>query len=232
MARTFSVALAIIATLMTAFAINGPQIPLGECSQFAGMAGTQVAFNGALTYVYTGDVGVSPGNAVTGNYKQGDGTTEITSTKSNQCASDRVTAYNAAAAATCPPSNIVSELGGLTLFPGVYCATSSPMTFSAGTLTLNGQGDITSTWVFQASSSLITSTKTSFNLQNGARAINIFWQVSSSASLGSSSSFAGTIIAYASVSLDTTAVLTGRALAGAGASFAGGDSITLTSSTL
>ena len=227
MARTFSVALALIATIMTAFATNAPQIALGQCSEFAVMAGTKASFDGEVTTINTGDVGVSPGDSVTGNYKLLTGTTEITSTKSNQCAADRITAYDAAAAAVCPPSNIVAELGGLTLMPGVYCATSSPMTFSAGTLTLDGQGDSTSRWIFQASSSLLTSTATSFILQNGAQASNIIWQVGSSATLGSTSSFAGTIVAYAAVSADVSVVLTGRALAGTGASFAGSNSITL-----
>ncbi len=237
--RFFSLMLVVIATIMAAAAnasslrslAGAIAVPLGECVQFAVMAGTSAAFNGELTTVFSGDIGVSPGTSVTGNFKQNDGTVEINSTKSNQCASDRIVAFNAAAAEACPPSNHINELGGLTLFPGVYCAVSSPMTFSAGTLTLDGQGDPNAVWVFQASSSLLTSTSTSFVLENGASERNIFWQASSSASLGDSSSFAGTIIAYASVSVGTNTVLTGRALAGAGASFAGTDSVTLPSTT-
>ena len=240
MPRSLSIVLALVATIMVALAkteatnlrsnvvaINGPTVPLGECSEFAVMAGTKASFNGGLTTIYTGDVGVSPGTSVTGNYQQNDGTTEVTSTKSNQCAADRITAYNAAAAAVCPPSNIVNELSGLTLFPGVYCAPNSPMTFSAGTIALDAQGDLTATWIFQASSSLVTAPYTSFILENGAQSTNIFFQIGSSATLGYSSSFVGTIIAYASVSSGTNTVLTGRALAGAGASFAGADSVTL-----
>ena len=237
MARSFSIVLAVVATMMAAVAktevtnlrsqVVAPTIPLGECAEFAVMAGTAVTFNGGLTTVYTGDVGVSPGTSVTGNYQLNDGSVEITSTKSNQCASDRTTAYNAAAAAVCPPSNILNELSGRTLFPGVYCAPTSPMTFSAGTVTLDARGDITATWIFQASSSFVSAPYTSFILENGAQATNIFFQVGTSATLGYSSSFVGTIIADASVSLQTDTVLTGRALAGAGASFAGADSVTL-----
>ena len=155
MARSFSVAFALVATIMAAFAktevtnlrskataTNAPLIPLGECSEFAVMAGTAATFDGEVTTLATGNIGVSPGTAVTGNFKQNSGSVEITSTKSNQCASDRIIAYNAAQAAVCPPSNNINELSGLTLFPGVYCAVHSPMTFSAGTLTLDAQGDI------------------------------------------------------------------------------------------
>ena len=240
MARSFSVALAIIATIAAAFAktevtnlrsnvlaTNAPQIPLGECAEFAVMAGTSASFDGQLTTIQTGDVGVSPGTSLTGNVQLNSGTIEITSTKSNQCAADRITAYNAAQAAVCPPSNNINELSGLTLFPGVYCAVHSPMTFAAGTLTLDAQNDPNAVWVFQASSSLLTAPYTSFILNNGAQSGNVFWQVSSSATLGYSSSFVGTIIAYASVSAQTNAVVNGRALAGAGASFAGLDTVTL-----
>lgn len=233
--RFFSLMLVVIATIMAAMTnasnlrslAGASSVPLGECAQFAVMAGTSAAFNGELTTIFTGDIGVSPGTSVTGNFKQNDGSVEITSTKSNQCASDRIVAYNAAAAQACPPSNYINELGGLTLFPGVYCAVNAPMTFSTGTLTLDGQNDPNAVWVFQSSSSLLTAPSTKFILENGASEKNIFWQVSSSATLGYSSSFAGTIIAYASVSVDTSTVLTGRALAGAGVSFAGTDSVTL-----
>ena len=238
MARSFSVALAIIATIAAAFAntevtglrpntlaTNTPLIPLGQCGEFAVMAGTSASFDGQVTTLKHGSIGVSPGTSLTGNYKLDDGTIEINSTKSNQCAADRITAYNAAQAAVCPPSNIVNELSGLTLIPGVYCATTAPMTFAAGTLTLDAQGNKDAVWIFQASSSLLTSPYTSFILENEAQASNVFWQVSSSATLGYSSSFVGTIIAYASVSTQTNTVVNGRTLAGAGASFAGLDTI-------
>jgi hypothetical protein len=245
MARSFSVLFAVIATIMAAFAktevknlrskvvaTNAPTVPLGQCAQFAVMAGTSASFNGGLTTVNTGDVGVSPGTSITGNYQLNDGSTEVTSTKSNACASDRITAYNAAAAAVCPPSNIMNELSGTTLAPGVYCAPNSPMTFSAGTLTLDAQGDPNATWIFQASTSLVTAPYTSFILENGAQNTNVFWQVGSSATLGYSSSFVGTIIAYSSISAQTDTTLNGRALAGAGASFAGADSVTLPATTV
>jgi hypothetical protein len=234
--RSFALTIAFIASFATALATtsnlrsaaaSAVPVPLGECAAFAVMAGTSASFNGELTTIYTGDIGVSPGTSITGNFKQNDGTVEVTSTKSNQCASDRITAYNAAAAETCSSSNHVNELSGLTLLPGVYCAVDAPMTFSAGTLTLDAQNDSNAVWVFQASSSLLTSPYTSFILENGASAKNVYWQVSSSATLGYSSSFVGTIIADASVSVQTDTVLNGRALAGAGVSFAGSNSVSL-----
>ena len=239
--RFVSFAVIVIATINVAFGntnnlrsavalTSASSVALGECAEFAVMAGTSVSFNGELTNVYTGDVGVSPGTSITGNYLLGTGSVEITSTKSNQCATDRITAYNAAAAQTCPPSNIFAELSGLTLFPGVYCSPSAPMTFSAGTLTLDGQNVPNAVWVFQASSTLVTAPYTTFILENGASAQNIYWQVSSSATLGYSSSFVGNILSYAAVSAQTDVTLTGRALAGAGVSFAGTDSVTLPSS--
>ena len=99
------------------------------------------------------------------------------------------------------------------------------MTFAAGIFTLDAQGLTDVVWIFQASSSLLTAPYTSFILENGAKASNIFWQVSSSATLGYSSSFVGTIIAYASVSTQTNTVVNGRTLAVAGASVAGLDTV-------
>ena len=193
-------------------------IPLGSCTHFALMSGTVTSFSGGLTTVTSGSVGVSPGTSATGAYLLGNGKLEIISTPANACANDRITAYNALAAAVCPPSNIRAELSGLTLFPGVYCSTST-LSLSENTLTLNGLGDPDAQWIFQAPGGLKTSPYTSVILMNGAQAQNIFWQIGSSASLGYASSFMGTIIAYASISFDHNSVLIGRGLAGAAVSF-------------
>ena len=100
--RFFSLMLVVIATIMAAVTnasnlrslAGASSVPLGECAQFAVMAGTSAAFNGELTTIFTGDIGVSPGTSVTGNFKQNDGSVEITSTKSNQCAGDRIAAQS------------------------------------------------------------------------------------------------------------------------------------------
>ena len=202
-----------------------PVVPLGGCATFALEAGSAMNFNGQKTIINTGSIGVSPGTTIQGNYQVVDGSVEVTSTRSNQCAADRITAYNAAAAAPCSANNTRTELSGLTLGPGVYCS-GGAMTLSAGTLTLDAGGDSTAEWIFQMTSTLITSPYTSFILLNGAQPKNVYWKVGSSGTIGYSSSFIGNVIAYASISFGHDSVLVGRGLAGAGVSFEGGSSIT------
>jgi uncharacterized repeat protein (TIGR01451 family) len=110
---------------------------------------------------------------------------------------------------------VSGDLGGLTLTPGLYNSTSS--LGITGTLTLNGQGNPNSVFIFQVASALTTATSSQVVLIGGAQASNIFWQVGSSATLGTYSIFNGTILAQASISLGTGAALNGRALARTGA---------------
>lgn len=206
-------------------AIKSTSVPLGACATFALEAGSAMNFNGAKTYINEGSIGISPGTTILGSYQVIDGSVEVTSTRSNQCQADRVTAYNAANAAPCYANNTRTELSGLTLGPGVYCS-GGAMSLSAGTLTLDAFGDSSAEWIFQIKSSLVTSPYTSFILQNGAQAKNVYWTVGSSATIGYSSSFVGNILAYASISFGKTSVLNGRGLAGAGVSFEGDSSVT------
>ena len=201
-----------------------PTVPLGNCSTFALEAGSAMTFDGPMTSIHGGSIGVSPGSSIQGNVQINDGSVEITSSRSNQCADDRITAYNAAAAAPCSSSNIRSELSGLTLGPGVYCS-GGAMTLSAGALTLDAGWNRNAEWVFQMASTLITSPDTSVILLNGALVTNVYWNVGSSATIAYSSSFIGTIIAYASITFGHDSVLTGRGLAGAGVTFEGGSSV-------
>jgi hypothetical protein len=107
------------------------------------------------------------------------------------------------------------DLGGLTLLSGVFNGSSS---FAiTGALTLDAGGDPDSVWIFQAGSTLITAGNSHVILVNGAQAANIFWQVGSSATLGTYSDFAGTIMALESITLTTGAKMDGRALARNGA---------------
>ena len=200
-------------------------VPLGACATFALEAGSAMTFNGQKTTIKVGSIGVSPGTTIQGNYEVLVGTVEVTSTRSNQCAADRIIAYNAAAAAPCSANNTRTELSGLTLGPGVYCS-GGAMTLSAGTLTLDAGGDPNAEWIFQMASSLITSPYTSFILLNGAQERNVYWKVGSSATIAYSSSFIGNIIAYASISFGHTSVFVGRGLAGAAVSFEGGSTVT------
>jgi hypothetical protein len=131
---------------------------------------------------------------------------------------DLTTAYNYAAAA---PGGAVltADIGGETLAPGVYKTTSAqPSLGITGNLTLDGGGDSNAVWIFQIVSSLTTAaTNSQVILTNGATAQNVFWQVGSSATLGTTTTFAGSIMAQASVTLGTGATLNGRALARTGA---------------
>ena len=104
----------------------------------------------------------------------------------------------------------------MTLAPGLYQSTSS-LEISSGDLTLDGKGDPNAVFVFQMASTLVVTTGRSMTLTNSAKAANVLWAVGSSATLGTYSSFAGNILAYAPISIQTGAVLKGRALARIGA---------------
>jgi hypothetical protein len=166
-----------------------------------------VAFNGEQTTIATGNVGMSPGTSVTGNY-QTTGSTEINSPAANQCASDRIKAYNHLRAATC--GTIKSELGGQTLTPGVYCDNGSTDLTLNSDLTLSGDGE----FIFQASSNFQSKLNTRVILIDGAKAEKIFWVVGAAASLGTSSEFVGIIVADAAIHLQSLATVNGQALAG------------------
>ena len=201
-------------------------IPLGTCSQFALQAGTALSFNGKVTTINTGDIGVYPGNGLSGSFRVNDGSIQIDTQLANDCNKDLQIAYNATLKGSCPASNIRHELGGLTLYPGVYCS-ESEMKFSASTLTLDGQGDSNAQFIFQVGTALITASSTSFILQNGAQIRNVYWAVGTSATLGEYSSFVGNVFAQKAVTFDTNAVMNGRALALTGISCESGTSITL-----
>jgi hypothetical protein len=104
------------------------------------------------------------------------------------------------------------DLSGLTLTPGLY-TTASTVMLSAGNVTLDGQGDVNAVFIFQIGSTLTTIGSTQVILSGGTQAQNVFWQTGSSATLGTNSIFQGTIMALQSITLDTGATLTGRALA-------------------
>jgi hypothetical protein len=127
---------------------------------------------------------------------------------------DLTTAYNNAAGRT-NPSAVPADIGGMVLAPGLYKA---PVSLAiTGNVTLDGQNNPNSVFIFQMASTLTTSVNSTVTLINRANACNVFWQVGSSATLNTASVFNGTIMALASVSLGTGAQLNGRALAGNGA---------------
>jgi hypothetical protein len=123
---------------------------------------------------------------------------------------------------------VAGNLGGQTLTPGLYKSGTS-LEISSGDLTLDGQGDANAVFIFQMGSTLVTTSARQVILTNGAQAANIFWQVGSSATLGTTSVFKGNILALASISFMTGATLDGRALAQTGGVTFDGNTVTMPS---
>lgn len=190
---------------------------LGTATSFAVLAGS-TATNTGLTTV-AGDLGVSPGTAITG-FPPGvvvpPATIHAADAVALQAQSDVTTAYNNAAGQACDVNLTGQDLGGLTLTPGVYCfpSTSAQLT---GALTLDGGGDPAAVFIFQTGSTITTASNASVLLINGASDCNVFWQIGSSATLGTGTAFIGNILALTSITLNTNASLLGRALAQNGA---------------
>ena len=189
-------------------------VPLGTAESFAILAGQTITNTGPTTV--TGDIGLHPGSAVEGfGSLTQHGSEHVANEEALQAKTDLTTAYNDAAGRT-PATRVPTELGGTTLEAGVY--DSAAGTFGVtGTLTLDGAGNPDSVFVFQMESTLITASASSVALINGADLCNIFWQVGSSATLGTNSAFRGTIMANQSIALNTGASLLGRVLARGGA---------------
>jgi Ice-binding-like/Bacterial Ig-like domain len=188
-------------------------VPLGSASTFVVLAGSTVTNTGP-TVITGGNLGLSPGSAVTG-FPPGALTPpavmHVTDPTAAQAQSDLTTAYIYTAGL---PGGAVlpGDMSGLTFAPGLY-KTSSTVQLSAGNVTLDAQGDANAVFIFQIGSTLTTIGSTQVVLAGGAQAKNVFWQVSSSATLGTNSTFQGTIMALQSITLDTGATLNGRALA-------------------
>jgi hypothetical protein len=194
-----------------AAAVSAAQAPigLGTAAPFAVLAGTGISNTGATTI--TGDVGLSPGSSITGSPTV-NGATDVDNAAAVQAKSDLTTAYNSAASAASTSNLTGQDLGNKNLSPGVYTFSSSAQL--TGPLTLSGNG----VFIFQIGSTLTTASGATVLLVNGAQACNVFWQVASSATLGTTTHFQGTLMAYTSISLDTGAnILDGRALAQTGA---------------
>jgi hypothetical protein len=190
-------------------------LALGGATDFAVLAGSTVTNTGAS--VITGDLGVSPGTAVTG-FPPGTviGAIHAGNSTAGTGMADLTTAYNEVAGRTVAAVTVAGNLGGLTLPPGLYKSTSS-LAITSGDLTLDAMGDPNAVFMFQIASTLTTSSSRSVVLIGGAKAVNVYWQVGSSATLGTETAFQGTILANQSITLNTGAHLNGRALTRIGA---------------
>lgn len=221
------IALAMTLTFLVQNASAGPIINLGTASGFSILAGSQITDAGGSSSIVTGNVGLYPaagaaigltsGQVLGGTIYQA----ETSGALLNGAKNDLTAAYNDAASrpVTVDFGVIDNQLGGLTLFPGVYRFGLAATANLIGTLTLDANGDLNPVWIFQATSSLITAAGapgaagSSVLLLNGADACDVFWQVGSSATIGTYSNFVGTIMADQSIALQAYATLNGSALA-------------------
>jgi hypothetical protein len=198
----------------TTGACSQASVALGSAGNLAILAGSTVTSTGATSI--TGDLGVSPGTAVTG-FPPGNlvGMQHVGDPAGALALGDLTTAYNDAAGRTLCAMTVAGNLGGQTLAPGLYKSTSS-LGITSGDLTLDAQGDPDAVFIFQMASTLTTTSGRQVILSGGARAANVFWQVGSSATLGTASVFQGTIMADQAITLGTGATLNGRVLARVG----------------
>lgn len=187
---------------------------LGTAATYGILAGSTVTCVTGGTI--NADVGVSPGSTLTGFPPCViTGTRHLADAAAATAQNDLTTAYNALAGLACGTTVTPADLGGRTLAPGVYCAATSLAV--TGTVTLDGQGNGNALFVFQMGSTLTTGTTANVALINGAQAKNVYWQVGSSATLGTGTTFRGTIAALTSITLNDNATMLGRALARNGA---------------
>jgi hypothetical protein len=187
-------------------------VGLGGAASFSVLAGSTVTNTGPTTMF--GDLGLSPDSSVTGAPRVL-GETHVDDAVAIGAKNALTTAYNDAASR---PGNgsAGTDLSGQVFLPGVRTASSS-LLLSSGSVTLDAEGNPNAVFIFQIGSTLITGSNTTVLLVNGAQACNVFWQVGASATLGTGTSFVGTIMASASITANTAATIHGRLLAGTGA---------------
>ena len=208
--------LAALVLASTAQAQAGPPpVLLGTADSFAVLGGSTITNTGPS--VINGDLGLHPGTSVTG-FPPGtvNGTQHISNAVAQQAKTDLTTAYNDAAGRPLS-ATLAPDIGGQTLTAGIYRTGSVPSLGLTGNLTLDAQGDPRAVFIFQVASTLTTATASSVSLINGAQACNVFWQVGSSATLGTSSVFRGNILALTSISVNNGVTVDGRLLARNGA---------------
>ncbi|MBN2840504.1 MAG: DUF3494 domain-containing protein [Coriobacteriia bacterium] len=217
--RTRSISVLLAASLIAMLAVPAismaaePTVQLGATEDFAILAGTTITNTGDSEIL--GDVGVSPGSALTGfDTVTLDGETHSNDALAIEAQTDWVTAYNDAVAR--PVTTILAspELGGLTLTPGVY--SSGGALALTGELFLDGLGDPESVFILRSDSGLTIGAGSVVTLLNGARFCRVFWPVAGSATIGADATFVGHILATTSISLEDGASVEGQLLAHTG----------------
>jgi hypothetical protein len=186
-------------------------VGLGTAASFAVLAGQSVTNTGTTTV--TGDIGVSPGTSLTGGASlvQTGGAVHIADAVALQAQNDLTTAYNSAAARPTVIDVTGQDLGGKTFTSGVVSHTSGMQL--TGTVTLDAQGDPSAVFIFKAGSTLVTAPNSTVSLINGASPCNVYWQVGSSTTLDTNTTFVGTVMSLTSTTLANRASVQGRVLA-------------------
>lgn len=221
-ARVSGAALTALVTAAAAVLIAGgtadaaivPTVPLATASQYSVLAGSTVTNTNTPTRL-SQSLGLAPGTSVT-NFPPGQvtppGVENIANAAALAAKNDLTTAYNNAAGRPIN-ANTGADLGNLHLQAGVYAVHSKGAMSLTGPLVLDGAGNRNSVFIFQTNSTLITASASTVQLINGAQECNVFWQVGSSATLGTGSVFRGNILADQSVTVNTGVTVHGRALA-------------------
>jgi|GEM_PF-437113 len=209
---------------------NNMSIPLGAASTFAILA--TAATSGDANQI-NGDVGLSPGSSQGIPPSEINGTIHVNDQAVTDAQSSLLAAYNEAVNRSVNAISLPGNLGGLTLTPGLYVNSSSSGISGTGAnaiLTLDAQGDANAVFVFKMGSTLVTDGGTSIVLAGGAQAKNIYWEVASSATLGTTSLFTGNVLAFVSITVNNGTIVDGRLFAGAGGNASG--AVTIQSSTV
>lgn len=204
--------------------IKMAKVEMGSSSNLVIIAGSAISNTGATDI--TGDIALSPGSSI-GGFPPGilTGTQHINDAVATQAKLDLTAAYNDAAGRTSTDIVTLSgNIGGLTLTPGLYKSTSS-LAISSGDLTFDANGNANAVFIIQIASALTTTSGRQVFLKGGASAANIFWQVGSSATFGTTSVFKGTVMAMQAITFNTGATLDGRAFARTGGIVFAGNTI-------
>jgi hypothetical protein len=214
---TLLVSYTLLTPIMAAYSTN---INLGDAKSFAVLGGSAVTNTGPTVLKGTAgnNAGVYPGTSLTEStlISMEGGTKYLASESQVSNAQTALTAAYLDAAGRTPTTTIPTELGGTTLISGVYSSTAGTFGIT-GTLILDAQNDPTSVFIFQMESTLTTANNSNIQLVNGADACNIYWQVGSSATLGTNSHLEGHVLALASITATTGATINGSLLARDGA---------------